>query len=58
MVFYVNEIHSPDDSVANTIKEMKLLLSLDSFNENLKIPKSIVENMKRYGTFELLKDLL
>lgn len=58
MVFSMNELHSPDEEVSSTVKEMNQLLKMGCFDESMKIPKTTVGNMKRYHTFEFLKDLL
>ncbi len=58
MIFSINEIHSPDETVENTIREMSLLKSMNLFNEGNVIPKGTINNMKRYLTFEFLKDML
>lgn len=58
MVFFINEIHSPDETVDNTVKEMKFLMNMGMLEENNLIPNSVLENMRRYHTFEFLKDML
>ena len=58
MVFSPNEIHSPDGNVESTIKELELLMSMELFDKTNEIPKVIISSMKRYSTFEFLKDML
>lgn len=57
MVFFTNEIHSPDADVEKTIKEMKILKSMCVISQENVIPRTIINSMKRYETFEFLKDL-
>lgn len=58
MVFFTNEIHSPDEDMESTEKEMKLLYNMGIMNDSLIIPKPILHNVSRYHTFEFFKDLL
>ena len=58
MVFSVNEVHSPDENVESTIKEMEVLKSMALLENDNIIPKTIINSMKRYNTFEFLKDML
>lgn len=58
MVFSINEIHSPDESVESTIKELQLLQSMSLLDESNVIPKAIISWMREYKTFEFLKDML
>lgn len=58
MVFFINEIHSPDETVDNTVKEMKFLMNMGLLEESNVIPDQIQANMRRYHTFEFLKDML
>ena len=57
MVFYINEIHSPDESVSTLVKEMKLMDSMGLFEAQNQIPKNIIEMMKKYKSFEHIKDM-
>lgn len=57
MVFFINEIHSPDETVDNTVKEMQFLMKMGLLEENNLIPQNILNNMGRYHTFEFLKDM-
>lgn len=57
MVFAMNEIHSPDDSIEDTVSELKLLSSMGLLSEDNMIPKAITTLMKRYLSFEFLKDM-
>ncbi len=57
MVFSINEIHSPDESVETTIAEMKLINSMGIICEDNIIPKPMIVSMKRYHTFEFIKDM-
>lgn len=57
MVFSINDIHSPDDNVETTVKELKLLEDMGLLDVNNIIPKTILHSIKRYKTFEFLKDM-
>ena len=57
MVFYINEIHSPDESVSALVKEMKLMDGMELFDVQNQIPKNIIEMMKKYKSFEHIKDM-
>lgn len=57
MIFSINELHSPDFTLQNTINELNLLASLDIFEETNKIDFEILTNIRKYKTFEFLKDL-
>ena len=57
MVFYINEIHSPDESVATLVKEMRLMDGMELFDVQNQIPKNIIEMMKTYKSFEHIKDM-
>lgn len=57
MVFYINEIHSPDESVATLVKEMRLMDGMELFDVQNQIPKNIIEMMKKYKSFEHIKDM-
>lgn len=58
MVLSINEVHSPDDTVKTTLDELALLLSMNLLENDRIIPKTIIESIKRYNTFEFLKDML
>lgn len=57
MVFFINEIHSPDETVDNTVKELKFLMDMGLLEESNTIPSNLLDNMRRYHTFEFLKDM-
>ena len=57
MVFYINEIHSPDESVSTLVKEMRLMDGMELFDVQNQIPKNIIEMMKKYKSFEHIKDM-
>ena len=57
MVFSMNCIHTPDDKIEKTIKEIKLLKDMGLFEERNVIPKTILSNIKKYKTFEFLQDM-
>lgn len=57
MVFSINSIHSPDDNVEKTVKELKLLQEMGLLEECNIIPKTILHSIKRYKTFEFMKDI-
>lgn len=58
MLFFTNEVHSPDANIENIASEMELLYSMGIINDSLLLPKSVVSNISHYHTFEFLKDLL
>lgn len=58
MVFSINEIHSPDESVSNTISEMNLLEQMGVLIADNIIPRGTVNSMRKYHTFEFLKDMI
>lgn len=58
MMFFTNEVHSPDNSMESVVTEMELLYSMGIISEELLLPKPIIHNISRYNTFEFLKDLL
>lgn len=58
MVFSINEVHSPDENLENTYNELCILNNMELFNEDNILPKTIINYMKRYKTFEFLKDML
>ena len=57
MVFFTNEIHSPDEKVESSIQELQILQTMGLFTPENLIPKVTVENMRRYKTFEFLQDM-
>lgn len=58
MIFSINELHSPDLTLENTIAELKLLISLNIFEEKYKLNFKALSNIRRYKTFEFFKDLV
>lgn len=57
MLFFTNEVHSPDADLKSMVDEIELLYSMGIIDDRLLIPKSIIHNICRYRTFEFLKDL-
>ena len=57
MVFSINEIHSPDSTLENTVNELKLLTSLNIFEEANKIGLKTLNKIRKYKTYEFLRDL-
>ena len=57
MIFSVNEIHSPDITVEDTINELKLLHSLGIFSKKNKLDTETITKLRKYKTYEFLKDL-
>ena len=57
LIISINEIHSPDSDVENTIQELNLLLNCHIISEDNRIPQETIEKIKRYGTFSFLQDL-
>jgi len=57
MIFSINEIHSPDITFEDTINELKTLYNYGIFNYENVLTDGILENIKRYGSYEFLKDL-
>ena len=57
MIFSINEIHSPDITLEDTINELKTLYNYGIFNYENVLTDEILENIKRYGSYEFLKDL-
>ena len=57
MIFSINEIHSPDLTLEDTINELKLLASLNVFEEKNRIDSETLDKIRKYKTFEFLKDL-
>lgn len=58
MLFFTNEVHSPDADIESMVTEMELLYSMGIINDTLLLPKPIIHNISRYHTFEFFKDLL
>lgn len=57
MVFNMNEIHSPDGAIESLVSELSLLIKMGILSEENIIPKTIIRNMSKYGTFSFLIDL-
>lgn len=57
LIISINEIHSPDSNVENTIQELALLLNYHIISENNIVPQEVIEKIERYGTFSFLQDL-
>lgn len=57
MVVFINSIHSPDDTVEKTIKELTMLKNMALLETENIIPKTILNSIRRYKTFEFLKDM-
>ena len=58
MLFFTNEVHSPDTDIGSLVSEMELLYSMGIIDDALLLPKPVIHNISRYRTFEFLKDLL
>ena len=58
MVFSMNEVHSPDNSIETTLSELKLLEAMGIFDQNNVLSRSEIHSIERYKTFEFLKDML
>ena len=58
MLFFTNEVHSPDTDIGSLVSEMELLYSMGIIDDTLLLPKPVIYNISRYHTFEFLKDLL
>lgn len=58
MLFFINEIHSPDGNFESVKVEMELLYTMGIINDKLVLPKPVLNNIARYQTFEFIKDLL
>ena len=58
MVFFTNEIHSPDASVEITIKELKLLKKMNILEADNRLSDEMITNISRYKTFEFMRDLI
>lgn len=57
MVFMVNEIHSPDEKLSSLQNEMHILDALEIFDVHNVLQKNIIDNIRRYHSFEFLIDL-
>lgn len=57
MIFLVNEIHSPGETVEETIEELHILRKIGVLVEDNLIPNVLVESMQRYESFAFLKDM-
>ena len=57
MVFMVNEIHSPDEKLSSLQNEMHIIDALEIFDVHNVLQKNIIDNIKRYHSFEFLIDL-
>lgn len=58
MLFFTNEVHSPDENIQSLETEMELLYSMGIIDDKLVLPKPVIHNIARYQTFEFVKDLL
>lgn len=58
MLFFTNEVHSPDKEIESMVTEMELLYTMNILNDEGLLPKSILHNISRYQTFAFLKDLI
>ena len=58
MVFQMNEIHSPDGTVSDVINELKTLMRMRVLSDENVIPKNLIDNMRRYESYQFLKDML
>lgn len=58
MVFSINEIHSPNEEVETTVRELTFLKDMGVISAQCIIPKTIINSMKKYHTFEFLKDMI
>lgn len=57
MIFYINELHSPDSTIENTIQELKLLVEQGILDEKNQINSEIINSIRKYKSYEFLKDL-
>jgi hypothetical protein len=57
MVALPNSLHSPDDDVESTIKELMTIYHLGIICKNNVIPDAMIERIINYGTMEMLKDM-
>lgn len=57
LVISINEIHSPDYNIENTINELMLLFNSKIISEENEIHNNTMELIKKYGTFSFLQDL-
>lgn len=57
LIISINELHSPDASIENTINELKLLFDNKIIVEENRISTDIISKIEKYGTFSFLQDL-
>ena len=57
MVALPNSLHSPDDDVECTVKELMTLYDLGIICEDNIIPDDMLKRVINYGTMEILKDM-
>lgn len=57
LVISINEIHSPDANIENTINELILLFNGKIISKENEIPNDTIEFIMKYGTFSFLQDL-
>ena len=57
LIISINELHSPDCSIENTINELTLLLDNEIIAEDNRITIEIINKIEKYGVFSFLQDL-
>ena len=57
LIMSINEIHSPDSNIQNTVRELILLIDNQIISQRNEISKKTVKLIEKYGTFLFLQDL-
>lgn len=57
LIISINELHSPDSNIENTIQELILLMDNGIIAKKNEIPERLIAYIKKYGTFSFLQNL-